>query len=240
MHRIRRTAVGAIAVLTALALGGCALLPGSQDEQEVPEIAATPFTAPPAEESGAVQFDEYAIVVGDGPIDVQVWVDPMCPICGQFEEAAGAELASFVDEGEITYSIHPMNFLDRASQGTAYSTRAGSALTCVAVERPEGVLDAMQALFEEQPDEGSDGLTDEELVELLQPYGGDDLESCVGESAYGTWIQESNDSALAGIEGADIDAVSGTPTLIVDGTSYTGDVTDTEAITAFVTSGGQG
>lgn len=240
MQRFRRTAAGALALLTALAFAGCALLPGSQEEADVPEIAETPFTPPPAEESGAVQFADHAIVVGDGPIDVQAWIDPMCPICGQFEEAAGAELASLVDEGEITYAIHPMNFLDRASQGTAYSTRAGSALTCVAVERPDGVLDAVAALFDEQPDEGSEGLSDERLVELLGPFGGEGLEECIGESRYAAWIQESNDTALAGIEGADIAAVTGTPTLIVDGTSYKGDVTDTDAITAFVTSGGQG
>lgn len=69
--------------------------------------------------------------------------------------------------------------------------------------------------------------------------GVEGIGDCVDAEMYTAWVQASNDSALAGIEGADIPAIQGTPTLVVNGTTYRGSVEDGDAIIAFITSGGE-
>ncbi|WP_243225976.1 thioredoxin domain-containing protein [Microbacterium sp. CIAB417] len=220
---------------STLLLGGCAA-PQSTDE---PEATATTGAGIPQGAEGAAHFDDLALVVGDGPIDVQVWVDPFCPTCHEFEDAAGESIADMVDDGDITYSIHLMNFLDRASQGSEYSTRAGSALTCVAVSQPDRLLDAVRAIFTAQPQEQTTGLSDDEIVDVLEAAGVEDITACVEARPYGEWVQLSNDSAIEGISGADLPSIEGTPTLIVDGTAFTGDTADADAVEDFIR-GGQG
>ena len=236
MFRKNRRVV-ALAVLVGITLlSGCAVAE--------PRPSATPTGAPtaagdlPQGTRGAAHFDDLALVLGDGPVDVQVWIDPFCPDCKAFEEASGADIEKLIAAHDITYSIHLMNFLDRASQGSAYSTRAGSALVCVAVEQPDRLLAGVQALYAAQPVENTTGLTDAAIVDVLADAGIADLGGCVDEAPYAAWVQSSNDHAIAGIEGADVPKISGTPTLIVDGVSYTGDIADAAGIRAFLTSGG--
>ncbi|MWB97020.1 DsbA family protein [Agromyces seonyuensis] len=231
----RRAGALGTALLAALLLVGCASGgSGGSGGDVLPSDQAVPTGT-----EGAAHFDDYALVTGEGSIDVQLWFDLRCPICQQFEEAAGEQIAGLVDDGTITYSLHPMNFLDRVSAGTYYSSRAGSALTCVAVEDPDALLDAMQVLYEAQPEEGTEGLTNTEINGVLEDGGIEGLGECVDEMPYTSWVQASNDAALAGIEGADVEAIQGTPTLIVNGTSYQGSVSDADAIIDFITSGGQ-
>ena len=63
---------------------------------------------------------------------MDTYVDFMCPVCNQFEQAYGEAIQGLVDDGTITLNIHPISILDRASQGTEYSTRAANAMYCVA------------------------------------------------------------------------------------------------------------
>ncbi|QAY73917.1 hypothetical protein ET445_11765 [Agromyces protaetiae] len=241
MRKWGRSITAAGVLVAALVLAGCAS--GGDTSGGGNGGGATQTVAPgdlPTGVEGAAHFDDFALVVGDGDIDVRLWFDPRCPVCGHFEEAAGERIAALVDDGTITYSLHPMNFLDRASQGTRYSSRAGSALTCVAVEQPELVLDSLKAIYDAIPPEGTAGLENAEITSVLVDGGVDaGIGDCVDAETYTAWVQASNDAALAGIEGADISAIQGTPTLIVNGTAYRGDVIDTEAIVAFITSGGQ-
>ena len=71
------------------------------------------------------------------------------------------DIQKLVDDGTITLGIHPIAILDRQSQGTEYSTRAANAMYCVAVADGEAAVPFMQAMFANQPEEGSTGLTDD-------------------------------------------------------------------------------
>jgi protein-disulfide isomerase len=185
---------------------------------------------------GAAHFDDGFLSVGTGEKVVDVYFDPMCPICGAFEAANGKQLAGLVDDGAITLQLHTMTFLNRASSGTDYSTRASAALTCVAAADASSTLPYLAALYADQPAENSEGLTDKQLIALANDAGAPDVTECVGDGRYHLWVQRANDDALAGpIEGADIHAVTGTPTVLVNGVSYTGKVTDAAALAAFIT-----
>jgi len=72
-----------------------------------------------------------AVVIGDGPVRVDAFIDFLCPYCRRFELSSGPALARLVAGGRARLAYHPMNFLDAAST-TNYSTRAAAASGCAA------------------------------------------------------------------------------------------------------------
>ncbi|MGO4782401.1 DUF4190 domain-containing protein [Cryobacterium sp. W22_MBD10_FK3] len=189
---------------------------------------ATPVPAPSGETSGqtgAAYFDEGYLQVGTGTTVVDLYIDPMCPFCGQFDLANGDTLAGLVEDGSITLRLYSLTFLDPTSQGTEYSTRASAALTCEAALNPESTLDYLSALFVNQPTEGTTGLSDDELVALSS--GSESISECVSSERYQAWSQQNTDLAVSG-------GIQGTPTLLVDGSRYTGPIDDPQAVADFI------
>lgn len=184
-------------------------------------------------QTGAAYLDDGYLQVGIGAAVVDLYIDPMCPYCGQFDIANGDTLAAMVDDGTITLRLHPLTFLDQASQGSEYSTRASAALTCQAAINPESTLDYLAALFLNQPAEGTTGLTDDELVALSS--GSAPIADCVASERYQGWSQQNTDAALTGpILGADISSIQGTPTVLVNGSQYSGPINDPQALADFI------
>lgn len=127
------------------------------------------------------------------PIDVTVYVDYMCPACGAFEQTYGTMLENYIGSGDITLSVYPLNFLDAASMGTRYSTRAANLLSCVVEQQPDAAFSVHERLLsaEVQPAEGSDALTDEQLVEQAELAGATadtELKQCVKDQRFGDFI----------------------------------------------------
>lgn len=127
------------------------------------------------------------------PLDVTVYVDYMCPACGTFEQQYGTMFENYVGAGDIDLTVYPLNFLDSASLGTKYSTRAGSAFACVVSEQPDVAFAYHNLLLsaEVQPEEGTAGLTNEELYEQAIAAGAtesSELESCINDVTYGDFI----------------------------------------------------
>jgi protein-disulfide isomerase len=174
---------------------------------------------------GAAHFDDGYLAVGTGPALVDVYVDPMCPYCRQFEETNGGRLADLVADGTITLRLHSLTFLDRVSQGTAYSTRASAALTCQATLNPENLLGYQAALFANQPAENTEGLNDSELRDLFDSPV--DIGDCLAAGEYQAWSRANTEQALNGpIADAEITRIQGTPTVLVNGSVYSGGLTD--------------
>lgn len=203
-RRNRLVAVG-IAVALVLVLGiGYAV----QSARDTTGQVATP----PA---GVV--DRYALPRGDAdaPVTVTVYEDFMCPFCRQFESASRPLLASYVDAGDARVEYRVLSFLDRASNGTEYSTRSMSALGVVLdTAGPEVAGRFHDLLFENQPEEGSDGLSDDELVDLAVEAGARraDVAVPIEQRKFEQWVVNATDAANQ-------DDVSSTPTVLVDGES---------------------
>ena len=119
---------------------------------------------------------------------MDTYIDFMCPICGQFEEAYGDAILELVDDGTITLNIHPISILDRYSQGTEYSTRAANAMYCVAEADPDAAVPFMQAMFAGQPTENTEGLTDEEILAMAEGAGVTGIDTCVTEGEYSDYV----------------------------------------------------
>jgi len=175
---------------------------------------------------------------GSDVIAIDMYVDYFCPICGAFEEANGEQISSWVESGAATVEIHPLAILDRVSQGTKYSTRSANAAACVANFSPDQYFTFHTALFDNRPEENTPGLTDEQLVKLAtdsKVKNVSKITTCITGQTFKNWVADAKDRALTGpIPNSDVDAVSGTPTIIVNGVKYTGAANDAAAFSKFV------
>jgi protein-disulfide isomerase len=138
--------------------------------------------------SEGIDAETGAIRVGDGEDTLGTYIDFMCPVCNQFEQIYGPEIESMVDDGSITLEIHPISILDRQSNGTQYSTRSANAAYCVADADPGASLPFLQAMFENQPAEGSDGLSNNEIIDIAAGVGVTGIESCVDDGTYAGFV----------------------------------------------------
>ncbi len=108
----------------------------------------------------------------------------------------------------ITLIYHPLGFLDRLST-TQYSTRVAAASGCAS----DGghFREYLYTLYDNQPPEGTAGLSDEELVQLgLQAGLDENFGRCVLAGAYIEWAEYVTARAVA-------PGVNGTPRVYVDG-----------------------
>ncbi|NLU80108.1 DsbA family protein [Micromonospora sp. HNM0581] len=197
-RRRKRTlwiSLGAVLVLIVAGLIGWSVW-SSQGSDE--------FTPPPgANETGT------GIVVGSGPVTVDIYEDYICPACRQFEQTSGATIEQLITDGKVRVVYHPVAYLDRYSS-TEYSTRASAASGCAA--EGDTFAEFSKALFERQPPEGGAGLSDDELIDIGVEAGldRDAFGSCVRDGKYRPWTEHVTAEASRA-------NVSGTPTVLVDG-----------------------
>jgi protein-disulfide isomerase len=163
---------------------------------------------------------EGALVVGkaDAPVKLDIYLDYMCPYCGRFEKANGAEIERLVGDGTVLLHQHPLAFLDRMSQGTQYSTRAANAVSTVADKSADKLLPFNNALYANQPEEGTAGLTDEKIAELARGVGvPDTVANTFTDRTFVPWVAQSTEKAFAS-------GINGTPTVMINGKPYEGDL----------------
>ncbi|MEU9921096.1 thioredoxin domain-containing protein [Streptomyces griseoluteus] len=169
----------------------------------------TPHISPPSRVPANASPTGDGIVVGAGPVQVDAFIDFLCPFCKQFEGRCGPLLDELVADKAISLVYHPMGFLDDLST-TRYSSRASAASGCAS----DGghFMEYLYALFANQPPEGGPGLSDDELVELGRGVGLADSSfgACVREGVYLDWSSYVTATAVQR-------GVGGTPTVAVQG-----------------------
>ncbi|MEO5535672.1 MAG: thioredoxin domain-containing protein [Pseudolysinimonas sp.] len=157
-------------------------------------------------------------------VDIQIYVDYLCPNCGQFEKRNRDTLREWVESGAATVEFHPIAIFTSKSAGTQYSLRAANAAACVAQFSPDDFYAFHDELFAEQPEENTPGLTDEQLIAAAQTAGVADIANvttCVHDHTYRAWVVDATNRALAGpIPGTDVAKIEATPTIIVNGQEF--------------------
>lgn len=199
-------------VVVLVVLGGVVVFLNNQ--------ANDPGTAP---QSAIINDETGAIVFGDGEDTVDTYVDFMCPICGDFEKSYGEQLQKAAANGDITLNIHPVSILNRLSQNTEFSTRAGSAMYCVAAESPDSTLDFFNTLFANQPEENSAGLSDDELAAMAEQAGAGAAADCIADGTYMDFVDAQTNTH----------DIKGTPTVEVNGKRLdlqAGEITEMEKL----------
>ncbi|UUT35910.1 DsbA family protein [Microbacterium elymi] len=145
-------------------------------------------SGPGAEPSGdIINTDAGTVSFGDGTNTIDTYIDFLCPYCNQFEQSVGPTIDELVKGGTVTLNVHPVTILDGHSSPAGYSSRSASAFFAVAAADPDKAYAFMQALFANQPAEGSAGLTNEQIVDLAKQAGvsmTDDLEKAITSDRY--------------------------------------------------------
>ncbi len=175
-------------------------------------------------------------------VDIQVYVDYLSPGAREWQMANSTQLASWVDDGAVALSFHPVSMLTAKSNGTKYSLRAASAAACVATYEPQTFFKFHTALLTQQPDVDSDGMSDADLANLAQASGAEDpkrIRTCIEDGAFTGWVKSATERAVSGIEGTDL-ALTGTPMVVVNGQQYVGDLADAAEFNQFVLTSASG
>lgn len=196
-------------------------------------VAARTPAIPPKGEPTPTNPDDYA----DGVVRIVMYVDYFCPVCQVFEATNALQLKKWVSAGAATLEIHPIAILDRASLGTRYASRSANAAACVAEFAPDSFFGATAALYAQQPAENTSGLTNEEIVTVLQSAEIDDpdVTACIDDERFSQWVTAATERTREAIPNSDLPGIAGTPTVIVNGVLYEGAVDDQAAFDAFVT-----
>ncbi|HTK65421.1 MAG TPA: thioredoxin domain-containing protein [Pseudonocardia sp.] len=204
-----------VVVFAVVVAIGVQRTPPPPAEAPVAAPATPPVAGPQAPIPGVVLpsgATAYGVTLGraGAPVAIDVYMDFQCPFCRRFEERSGATLDQMAASGQARVTYHPLSFFDRFSS-TNYSTRAAAAAGCAIDAR---VYPRFQALlFEQQPPEGGDGLTDERIIALGRQAGaGDRFEGCVRDQRYAPWVSALTSHAV------DL-GVNSTPDLRVNGES---------------------
>jgi protein-disulfide isomerase len=170
-------------------------------------------------ESGTPAHTEgYAVVVGDAnaPTTLKFYEDPQCPVCQQFESVVGDKVAQAVADGKVKVEYHIVSFLDRSSKNE-YSSRAANALYAVAdTAGPEAFEKFHDTLYQNQPQEGTAGPDDDQLVEWAAQAGAPETQvrTLIEDDTFGQFVENATGQMSE-------DGVTGTPGVFVNGTMAT-------------------
>ncbi|MGY5765178.1 DsbA family protein [Brachybacterium sp. DNPG3] len=169
------------------------------------------LVAPPgvAEDQAYLELSTSA----DGPV-VDVYLDFLCPHCATFQDVSGGDLTELAEAGDITLRVHPRPMLDLSSSPEGYSGRAANAAVCAYAEDPASWSAVEEALFAHQP--GAEGLSDDELVQIVEEASGIDVADCVAAGTYIPWLEDvvEPEASAQGI---------GTPVVLIDGVQSSAD-----------------
>ena len=205
-RRRRSLVVSAVVVVVLVLIGAIAY--GVQSSRD----NATGSTSTGGSPSGTV--GRFGIPVGSSsaPVKAVIYEDFICPYCGQFEAASRTMFQKDIDAGKLQIQYHVLNFLDRNSS-TKYSTRAANALAVVLdTSGSKSAKKFHDLLFANQPEEGSAGLSDSQLVDFAVQAGAkrSEVEDGIKNGEFDNWVAKVTDQASK-------DHVTGTPTVRIDG-----------------------
>ncbi|TQM30180.1 thioredoxin domain-containing protein [Nocardia bhagyanarayanae] len=205
-----QVAVAAVLIGLVAAIGiGLAVKKAEKDDPgPTPSIAAAQA---PGAVTGSIT-DNGSIRVGkpEAKVTVRVVADLQCPACKAFEATYGQLLEDAVANGTAAVEYNIISFLDKAST-TEYSTRAANASYCVAQQDPTKYQAWLKAMFAQQPPEGGNGLTDQQLIEIAKSVGyTEDVASCITDRTYDKYVASTTNQAFDG-------GIQSTPTVFVDG-----------------------
>ncbi len=202
-ERARRRRTVILSVIGAVVLAG--LIGGGLAVRAALDNPPPPATAP----KGA---DGYAVPSGDpdAPVTVTIYEDFLCPFCGDFESLASQWLPEYVDAGDVRVRYAVVAILNG---GDDYSARSANAYAAVLDSSgPAAAQEFHDLLYANQPEEGGDGLPDEELLDLAKEAGAERaaVADALAEGTFEQWVENATDAM------GDED-VEGTPTVFVDG-----------------------
>ncbi len=176
---------------------------------------------PALDRNGTVTAGNTDLTVGAAaaPVTIDLFEDPLCPACGQFEQTQGGQLADAVRGGKLRVRFHMLNFLNDSSASRDYSTRAGAAVQCVAGEKNQDLfLKFHSELFKQQPMErGSSDHSNDELAKIARQVGANEAtQRCIASGAQVPAAAKAAQESLNQLSKA-LDGNVSTPSVLLEG-----------------------
>ena len=196
-----------IAMVLLVVVTGVVFSLMSQSNKENASLAALDGTKLKAAVTATIDpANCSAIVLNPGQAKViDVWEDPQCPICKNFEDANGDYIESLVRDNKATVRFHVLSFLGDES------VRAANASFCAADEGQ--YLDFHHALYAVQsPLENSGFWSNEKLIAIGKKIG-------ISSTKFSDCVTKGSKIALvkANYDSMEKFGVKGTPTVFING-----------------------
>jgi protein-disulfide isomerase/uncharacterized membrane protein YphA (DoxX/SURF4 family) len=201
----RREGDRRVAITSAVAGVALVALVGSGIGIQAARIPAPTGPTP----AGASLADGVTVGQATAPVTLDLYEDPQCPVCKQFEAEVGPTISTWIGNGTVKVHYHVISFLDSSST-TKYSSRAANALYASAGVSATVFAKYHTLLYDKQPAEGSAGLTEDTLVQLAQQAGAGSVAAQIRAGTYGDFVAAATDQSSK-------DGVTGTPTVMVNG-----------------------
>jgi protein-disulfide isomerase len=211
--------VGAIIAVIALQPKPAAAFPGgpknlasdglvyvAQDGKSAPAPTAA---LKKGQEPKATEWPE-----NDGKAHIVTYIDWSCPACQQFEQTYADYIQKEVASGDATLEIKPIAILGEQNYpgGKEYSVRAANVAACVANYDVDDFLTVQTTIYDNQPSEGTAGLSNEKLIDLVHKAGveNDKIDACVRGQSFAKWVKAATERSK----------VTTTPTVLVNGQTW--------------------
>jgi protein-disulfide isomerase len=228
---VRATYVGPLNMLSdGILFTGDAASASAQSETPPPPTANRTAAIQPDAQPVASELDTSSV------LRITEYVDYSSPDVAKFETANGSALQSYVSAGYASIELHPVA-LEGAGSADSYATRAANTVACVANTTPDAALAVHNALVAAQSTLPDGGLSNDDLVALVQKAGVTDpaIASCITGNEFDDWVANATARAQANIPNSDVTTLTTVPLVVIDGTAYTGALDDTEALNTFIT-----
>ncbi|MBD0859633.1 DsbA family protein [Gordonia sp. zg691] len=177
-----------------------------------------------AADQSALASSSTMIVGPENAPLIDIFEDPLCPVCKLFEQQSGPAITKAVTEGQLRVRYHTLNFLNSKSASGDYSSRAAGALKCVAEEQNADLfLRFHSALYTSQPaEDGTGNITSPELARMATAQGATPATAqCITDNAKVAQAEENAKKSTDELSKATGGQV-GTPSVLHDGKTVEG------------------
>ena len=158
--------------------------------------------------------DEYGVVVGDdsAPKTITIYEDFQCPVCRAFELASTEQVRAGVEAGKVKVEYRLVSFLDNASKNQYSSRATNAAMVVLDASGTDVFWKFHDLLFSNQPEEGTAGPGNDQLIALAVEAGADpnEVTDPIENGQFDQWVLNATDQMSK-------NGVTGTPTVLIDG-----------------------
>src|SRR3954451_10189996 len=210
--RRRTVIVSSVVVVVIIAIAAAVgIVRSAQHDQAVAAAAAPSGTPAHLPGDGGIAGVSGSTPAGTTPVTVEMWEDFQCPACRQFEADNHVQLDQWAKQGIVKLVYKPVAFLDGAST-TNYSSRSLNTAAAVVDSDPAAFQAFHDLLYANQPEEGSAGLTDAQLLDYAVQAGAprEGVAAAQTSNRFGGWVIQRTELFSQ--------TYTSTPTILVDGT----------------------
>ncbi|MBD7997809.1 DsbA family protein [Oerskovia gallyi] len=225
--------VGGLAVLVGAFLW--VFIPAMNQKEARTTAPMTGVTAPAtANDTGGIPIGKGGAAGSstEGAVELGVYFDYMCPICGDFEAVNASSIDEMREAGDITLVQHPVAILNRMANAQEFSTRSAAAAAYIAEHAPAQFNAFNEAMFANQPEENKETLTDAQIAEIAKTAGvpaavADKIAAGDAVKEFGDWVEGATNLATQNPDLANPQTGGfGTPTITINGERWDGNWTD--------------